>query len=175
MNLIQNTFSVCAFEYKCIYVHGLQKACKSIVVNRCSFIFSKASFSKVLMLLLSQKCAYYVPTPEVDGASEVEGDTVFIWILIVLMLQRHFLLCTISFALWKHAFSNIQKISPSKTETFQKKKIWYFSYFCSKHRLWVLIRTAWVFCSKHIRKNNVYPCKSQFYNNKLGFKVVKIM
>ena len=24
----------------------------------------------------------------------------------------------------------------------KKKKIWYFSYFCSKHRLWVLIRTA---------------------------------
>ena len=77
MNLIQNTFSVCTFEYKCIYVHGQQKACKSILVNTCSFIFSKASFSKVLMLLLSQKYAYYAPTAEVDRASEVEGEILF--------------------------------------------------------------------------------------------------
>ena len=34
----------------------------------------------------------------------------------------------------KHAYSNILKISPPKTETFQIKI--YFSYFCSKHRLW---------------------------------------
>ena len=25
---------------------------------------------------------------------------------------------------------------------FSDKKFWYFSYFCSKHRLWVLVRTA---------------------------------
>ena len=25
---------------------------------------------------------------------------------------------------------------------FSDKKLWYFSYFCSKHRLWVLFRTA---------------------------------
>ena len=30
-----------------------------------------------------------------------------------------------------------------KTENFQiKKKLWYFPNFCSKHRLWVLVRTA---------------------------------
>ena len=29
-----------------------------------------------------------------------------------------------------------------KNENFQIKKFWYFSYFCSKHRLWVLVRTA---------------------------------
>ena len=33
---------------------------------------------------------------------------------------------------------NIQKISPLKIENFHIKKNWYFSYFCSKHRLWVL-------------------------------------
>ena len=34
------------------------------------------------------------------------------------------------------------KILPPKNENFQIKKLWYFSYFCSKHRLWVLVRTA---------------------------------
>ena len=29
-----------------------------------------------------------------------------------------------------------------KTWKFSDKNIWYFSYFCSKHRLWVLVRTA---------------------------------
>ena len=45
-------------------------------------------------------------------------------------------------SLRKHAYSNILIISPPKTENFQIKKIWYFSYFCSKHRLWVLVKTA---------------------------------
>ena len=39
-----------------------------------------------------------------------------------------------------------------------------------KHRLWVLVGTA----SSEIKKNNVYPCKPQFYYIKVGFKVVKI-
>ena len=42
----------------------------------------------------------------------------------------------------KHACSNILKISPPKTESFQIKNSDIFSYFCSKHRLWVLVRTA---------------------------------
>ena len=29
-----------------------------------------------------------------------------------------------------------------KNWIFQIKNFWYFSYFCSKHRLWVLVRTA---------------------------------
>ena len=44
----------------------------------------------------------------------------------------------------------IRKTRPSKyTENFttkqwkfSDKRIWYFSYFCSQHRLWVLVRTA---------------------------------
>ena len=78
----------------------------------------------------------------------------------------------------KHAYSNIKKISLQKTENFQ---IMFFSYFCSKHRLWVLVRTAsarrlyWVpqsmFLSRN-KKNNVYPCKPQFYYIKVGFKWV---
>ena len=30
----------------------------------------------------------------------------------------------------------------SKNWKISDKKLWYFSYFCSKHRLWVLVRTA---------------------------------
>ena len=45
-------------------------------------------------------------------------------------------------SLRKHAYSNIMKISPPKTEKLQIKKLRYFSYFCSKHRLSVLVRTA---------------------------------
>ena len=44
-------------------------------------------------------------------------------------------------SLQKHAYLNIKKISSPKTENFEIKN-WYFSYFCSKHRLWVLVRTA---------------------------------
>ena len=44
------------------------------------------------------------------------------------------------FSLRKHTYSNILKIS-TKTENFQTKNS-YFSYFCSKHRLWVLVRTV---------------------------------
>ena len=45
-------------------------------------------------------------------------------------------------SLRKRAYSNTMKISPPKTENFHIKKLRYFSYFCSKHRLWVLVRTA---------------------------------
>ena len=44
-------------------------------------------------------------------------------------------------AFQKHAYSNILKISPQKAESLQVK-ILIVSYFCSKHRLWVLVRTA---------------------------------
>ena len=34
------------------------------------------------------------------------------------------------------------KLYNQKKRKFSDKKFWYFSYFCSKHRLWVLVRTA---------------------------------
>ena len=40
------------------------------------------------------------------------------------------------------AYSNILKFLQPKTGKFSDKKFKYFSYFCSKHRLWVLVRTA---------------------------------
>ena len=36
----------------------------------------------------------------------------------------------------KHACLNILKILPPKKWKFPDKNFWYFSYFCSKHRLW---------------------------------------
>ena len=63
--------------------------------------------------------------------------------------QQRFSICAVS--LRKHAYSNILKILQTKKKKkkkkrkrkkFRYKKIWYFSYSCSKHRLWVLIRTA---------------------------------
>ena len=94
-------------------------------------------------------------------------------------------LCSVT-ALWKHAYSNIFKISPPKTGTFQIKNL-IFSYFCSKN-----IDCGFsleppqqggsneypqsMFLSrKKKKKNNVYPCKPQFYYIKMEFKGVKII
>ena len=64
-------------------------------------------------------------------------------------------------ALRKEAYSNILKISPPKTESFQIKKIRYFSYFCSKHRLWVTSTNNLYYYYAEIRKT-VYPCNPRF-------------
>ena len=64
------------------------------------------------------------------------------------------------------------KYCNQKWKIFIKKKFWYFSYSCSKHRLWVLVRTA--SASKN-KKNNAYPCKPQFNYIKVGFQGVKII
>ena len=62
----------------------------------------------------------------------------------------------------------VAKISFSKTEKNQIKNLRHFSCFWSKHRLWVLVRTASrggsyeypqsMVLSRN-KKNNVYPCK----------------
>ena len=88
------------------------------------------------------------------------------------------------YSLRKHAYSNILKILSQKTENFQIKTL-IFSYFCSKHRLWVLVTTAsqpprrggsneypQSMCLSKNKKNNVYPCKPLFYYIKVGFKGV---
>ena len=69
-------------------------------------------------------------------------------VLILLRCQSAYLfwylvfLLIFFYSLQKQAYSNILKFLPPKQENFQIKKSWYFSYFCSKHRLWVLVRTA---------------------------------
>ena len=45
-------------------------------------------------------------------------------------------------SLRKHTYSNTLKILPPKIGNFSEKTFWYFSYFCSKHRLWVLIEAV---------------------------------
>ena len=42
----------------------------------------------------------------------------------------------------KEAYSNILKILPPKNENFSDKNTNIFHFFCSKHRLWVLVRAA---------------------------------
>ena len=91
-----------------------------------------------------------------------------------------------AFSLRKHAYSNIQKCTENfttKNWKFSNKKLWYFSYFSSKHRLWVLFRTArrcgsneypQSMFKNRTKKNNVYTCTPPFYYIKVGFKGVKI-
>ena len=72
----------------------------------------------------------------------------------------------------------------SKNWKFSDKKLWYFSYFCPKHRLWYSLEPPRrggsneypqsMFLSRN-KNNNVYPCKPQFYYTKVGFKGIKII
>ena len=59
----------------------------------------------------------------------------------------------------KHAYSNILKISPPKTENFQIKNSDIFH----------------ISAQSRNKKNNVYLCKPQFYYIKVGFRGVKII
>ena len=71
---------------------------------------------------------------------------------------------------------------PTKKWKFSDKNFLYFSYFCSKHRLGYSLEPPRrggsneypqsMFLSRN-KKNNVYPCKPQFYYIKVGFKGVK--
>ena len=78
----------------------------------------------------------------------------------------------------KYAYTNIRKIYHHKKWKFSDKKSDIFSYLCSKHRLWVPVRTASSnrlvsthnLCFGQKYENNVYPCKPQFYYSKVGFK-----
>ena len=72
----------------------------------------------------------------------------------------------------------------TKEGKFSDKKLWYFSYFCSKHRLWYSLEPPRqggsnehpqsMFLSRN-KKNKVYPCKPQFYYIKVVLKGVKII
>ena len=90
---------------------------------------------------------------------------------------------------WKFHTPSPPPTHKKKNWKFSDKNSDMFSYFCSKHRLWVLVRTAsvrrfyrggsneypqFMFLSRN-KKNNVYPCKPQFYYIKVGFKRIKII
>ena len=64
----------------------------------------------------------------------------------------------------------------TKKRNFSDKIFWLFSYFCSKHRLWVLVRTAyglsWLWVPVDISKiylHNFDPLQPHSYIVKLGF------
>ena len=87
-------------------------------------------------------------------------------------------------ALRKHAYSNILKILPSKNENFQIKNSDIFQilaqYIDCGYSLEPPRRGGSseypqsMFLSRN-KKNNVYPCKLQFYYIKVGFKGVEII
>ena len=71
--------------------------------------------------------------------------------------------------IWYHVSNVIKKTCLFKYIEILTVKNWsfrikfrHFSNFCSKHRLWVLVRTASPRWGRN-KKNNVYPCKPQLY------------
>ena len=83
----------------------------------------------------------------------------------------------------KHAYSNILKISPPKTESFQIKNLIFFhisaqnidcGYSEPPRRGGSNEYPQSMFLSRN-KKNNLYLCKPQFYNIKVGFKGVRII
>ena len=87
-------------------------------------------------------------------------------------------------ALRKHAYSNILKISSPKIENFPIKTSDIFHISAQKIDCGYSLEPPCrggsneypqpIFFSRN-KKNNVYPCKPQFYYIKVGFKGVKII
>ena len=84
----------------------------------------------------------------------------------------------------KHAYSNILKISPPKTESFQIKILIFFhiraqnidcGYSLEPPRRGGSNEYPQSMFLSRSKKNNVYPCKPHFYYIKVGFKGVKII
>ena len=107
---------------------------------------------------------------------DVQADLYFCW--------SHRSYCRFWHAITKTPLFKYAENFTTKKWNFSDKKFWYFSYFCSKHRLWVLVRTAsmrqfqrvpTIYVLSRNKKNIVNPCKPHFYHIKVGFKVVKII
>ena len=87
-------------------------------------------------------------------------------------------------SLRKHAYSNILKISPPTTESFQIKILTFFHISAQNIDCGYLLEPPHqggsneypqsMFFSRN-KKNNVYPYKPQFCYRKVGFKGVKII
>ena len=71
---------------------------------------------------------------------------------------------------YKNTPIQIYWISPPETETPQIKLLIFFSYFCSKHRLWVLVSTHNLGFWAEIRKIIYTPVNPSFCYIKMGFK-----
>ena len=84
----------------------------------------------------------------------------------------------------KHTYSNILKISPPQTESFQIKILIFFHISAQNIDCGYSLEPPRgggsneypqsMFLSRN-KNNNVYPCKPQFYYIKVGFKGVKII
>ena len=84
----------------------------------------------------------------------------------------------------KHAYSNILKILPPKTENFRIKNSDVFHVSAQNIDCRYSLESPWrggsneypqsMFLSR-TKNNNVYLCKLQFYYIKVGFKGVKII
>ena len=84
----------------------------------------------------------------------------------------------------KHAYSNILRILPPKIENFHMKNSGSFHISAQNIDCGYLLEPPQrggpneypqsMFLSRY-KKNNVYPCKPQFYYIKVGFKRVKII
>ena len=89
---------------------------------------------------------------------------------------------TVSFR--KHAYSNILKILPPKTESAQIKILIFLIFLLKNIDCGYSLEPPRrggsneypqsMFLSRN-KKNNVYPCKPEFYYIKVGFKGVKII
>ena len=84
----------------------------------------------------------------------------------------------------KHTYSNILKILPSKNENFQIKNSDFFyisaqnidcGYSSEPPRRGGSNEYPQYMVLSRNKKNNVYPCKPQFYYTKVGFKGVTII
>ena len=78
-------------------------------------------------------------------------------------------------SLRKHAYSNIQKISPPKTENFQIKNSDMFHISTLDIDCGYSLEPPLSMFLSRNKKNNVYPSKPQFYYINVGFKGVKII
>ena len=84
----------------------------------------------------------------------------------------------------KHAFSNIMKILKPKNKNFQRKMLIFFyisaqnidcGYPLEPPRRGSSNKYPQSMFLSRNKKNNIYPCKPQFYYIKVGFKGVKII
>ena len=84
----------------------------------------------------------------------------------------------------KHAYSNILTILPRKYEKYSDKKSDTFHISAQNIDCWYSLEPPQrggsneypqsIVLSRN-KKNNVYPCKPQFYYTEVGFKGVKII
>ena len=96
--------------------------------------------------------------------------------------MRFWLCFFLVLSLRKHAYSNILKISPPKTESFSDKNSDIFRISAQNIECGYSLEPPRrggsnefpqpMFLSRN-KKNNIYPCKPQFYYIKVGFKGIK--